>query len=226
MNEFLGRRLNNGKGGKLEVFMKCENMQKCGSFKSRGAYNAIYNLSPEQKKSGVLAYSAGNHGQGVALAGKLLGIKTCIIMPIDAPEIKKNAIAGYGAEVMFFDRYKDNLDEMIQKQINERKMTYVSPFDAKDIIAGQATSPLELIEEVGELDYMFTGIGGGGLISGCCIVCENDNPSCKVIAVEPDAAHDAEISLKTGQIVAIANQDTIADGANTPKIGHLTLKIM
>jgi len=105
-------------------------------------------------------------------------------------------------------------------------MTYVSPFDAKDIIAGQGTSALELIQEVGELDYLLTGIGGGGLISGCCLVCEKDSPNCKVVAVEPDAAHDAEISLKTGKIVSIPSQDTIADGANTPKIGHLTLKIM
>lgn len=201
LNELLGKRLNNGRGGKIEVFFKCENFQKCGSFKVRGAFNAVSSLTPEQKKAGCLAYSAGNHGQGVALAGKLLGIKTCIILPSDAPEIKKTAIAGYGAEILYFDRFKDNLDQIIEKQMKLRKMTYISPFDHRDIIAGQGTSALELFEEVGNMDYFLTGVGGGGLVSGCSLVCKELNPNCKVIGVEPDAAHDAQQSLQQGKIV-------------------------
>lgn len=226
LNDYLGQKLNGGKGGKIEVFLKCENFQKCGSFKFRGAFNAVNNLTPEQKKAGCLAYSAGNHGQGVALAGKILGIKTCIILPADAPEIKKTAIAGYGAEIMFFDRFKDNLDEMIANQINERKMTYISPFDHRDIIAGQGTSCLELFNEVGELDHFLTGVGGGGLISGCMLVCKTHAPNCKIIGVEPDAGHDAEMSMQQNKIVSVQNQNTLADGASTPHIGVLNLKMM
>lgn len=142
-----------------------------------------------------MAYSAGNHGQGLALSGKLLGIKTLVILPVDAPEIKKKAIAGYGAEVLFYDRYNENLDEVIQRIKDERGMTYISPFDAKHIIAGQGVAAQELIEETGELDYFFASIGGGGLISGCSLVTKEKMPNCKIIGVEPDAGHDAAMSV-------------------------------
>ena len=136
VNEMLGARLNGGKGGKIEVFFKCEHLQKCGSFKPRGAYNAISRLTAEEKKKGVAAYSAGNHGQGVALAGALLGVKTLVIMPKDAPQLKKDAIKGYGAEVVYFDRATDDLDEVVNYWVKEKGMTYVGPFDRYDVIAG------------------------------------------------------------------------------------------
>lgn len=208
------------------MFFKCENQQKTGSFKFRGGFNAVNKLTPEQKSKGVLAYSAGNHAQGIALSGRLLGIKTMIIMPYDAPQLKIDATRGYGAEIVFFDRYNDDIDEVINKQTELTGMTFVSPFDDVEVIAGQGTIAKEIIEEVGHVDHMIMGIGGGGLISGCAIAAKHLLPNIRMHGVEPGGYDDAAQSLEQNKIISVNNQKTIADGASTPHIGELNLPIM
>ena len=208
------------------VFFKCENFQRIGAFKFRGAYNALAKLDPAHRKNGVLAYSSGNHAQAVALAGQLLGIPTVIVMPQDAPAVKVAATRGYGGEVVLYDKHTSVREEVAARIAEERRLTVIPPYDHADVIAGQGTAAKELIDEVGALDYLFVCVGGGGLISGCAIAAAALSPGCKVIGVEPEAGDDATRSFKTGTLQTCHNPDTIADGARTPYLGKLTFPLV
>ena len=208
-----------------KVFFKCENFQRMGAFKFRGAYNALSQLTPEQAELGVVAFSSGNHAQAIALSGKLLGIKTVIVMPHDAPPVKLEATRGYGAEVVQYTRHEDR-ETLAGKLAAERKLTLIPPFDHEHIIAGQGTAAKELIEDAGALDVLMVPCGGGGLLSGSSIAAKHLAPSCKVIGVEPAAGDDATQSFVKKRLITIAVPDTIADGARTPSLGKLTFPIV
>ena len=210
-----------------QVYFKCENFQRIGAFKFRGAYNALSQLSIEQKQRGVIAYSSGNHAQAVALAGRLLNISVTIIMPRNAPLIKVAATRDYGAEVVLYDFATENREEVAQKIAIERGLEVIPPFNHAHVIAGQGTAALELIEEVGHLDYLLVCVGGGGLISGCALAAHRLSSGCKVIGVEPDLGDDATRSFhsKTLQTAPRANE-TIADGARTPSLGSITFPLV
>ncbi len=202
------------------LFFKCENFQRMGAFKFRGAYNAIARFSIEQRRAGVLTYSSGNHAQAIALSASLFGIRAAIIMPHDAPELKVQATKGYGGEVIVYDRYKEDREEVGRKLAQERGMTLIPPYDHPDVIAGQGTAAKELFEETGELDVLLVCLGGGGLLAGSALAARALSPSCKVIGVEPEAGNDGQQSLRKGEIVHIAVPDTIADGAKTTHLGE------
>jgi threonine dehydratase len=180
-----------------QVFFKCENFQRTGSFKFRGAYNALAQLSEEEKQQGVLTYSSGNHAQAIALAGKLLGIPTTVVMPQDAPAVKIAATREYGAEIILYDRTRTSREELAQNLANERQLSIIPPYDHPHIIAGQGTAAKELIEEVGQLDRLLVCCGGGGLLSGCAIAAKTLSQNCRVIGVEPLQADDATRSFYT-----------------------------
>ena len=207
------------------VFFKCENFQRMGAFKFRGAYNALSQLGQEEKKRGVVAFSSGNHAQAIALSGKLLGIKTVIVMPHDAPPVKLEATRGYGAEVVQYTKHEDR-ETLAGKLAAERKLTLIPPFDHAHIIAGQGTAAKELIEDAGALDVLMVPCGGGGLLSGSSIAAKHLAPNCKVIGVEPAAGDDATQSFVKKRLITIAVPDTIADGARTPSLGKLTFPIV
>jgi threonine dehydratase len=207
------------------VFFKCENFQRMGAFKFRGAFNALSQLGEEQKKKGVVAFSSGNHAQAVALSGRLLGIKTVIVMPEDAPQVKLEATRGYGAEVVQYAKHEER-ETLAGKLAAERGLTLIPPFDHAHIIAGQGTAAKELIEDVGALDVVMTPCGGGGLLSGCAIAAKHLAPKCKVFGVEPQAGNDASQSFVKKRLITIAVPDTIADGARTPSLGKLTFPIV
>ena len=207
------------------VFFKCENLQRMGAFKFRGAYNALSRLSPDEKRRGVLAFSSGNHAQAVALAGTLLGIKTTIVMPEDAPRVKLEATRGYGGEVVTY-RKGENREEVSKKLSQERALTLIPPFDHPHIVAGQGTAAKELIEDAGTLDVLLVPCGGGGLISGCAIAALQLSPDCRVIGVEPAAGDDATRSFKEKRLVKIEVPDTIADGARTTSLGAITFPLV
>jgi threonine dehydratase len=209
-----------------QVFFKCENFQRAGSFKFRGAYNALAQLSEEQKQRGVLTFSSGNHGQALALAGQLLGIHTTVVMPKDAPEVKLAATRGYGAEVIVYDRAEAKREELGKNLASDRKLTIIPPYDHPHIIAGQGTTAKELIEEVGQLDMLLVCCGGGGLLSGCAMATKALSPNCRVIGVEPAQADDATRSFHTKTLQTVHNPDTIADGARTPSLGQLTFPLV
>ncbi|HLO85423.1 MAG TPA: threo-3-hydroxy-L-aspartate ammonia-lyase [Nostocaceae cyanobacterium] len=209
-----------------QVFFKCENFQRTGSFKFRGAYNAMAQLSAEQKQAGVVTFSSGNHGQAIAKAGKLLNIPTTIVMPDDAPKIKQTATRAYGAEVILYNRQTTNREELAANLANERHLTLIPPYDHPHVIAGQGTTALELITEVGELDLLLVCCGGGGLISGCAIATKAILPNCQVIGVEPELADDATRSFHTKILQTVSNPNTIADGARTPSLGKLTFPLV
>ena len=209
-----------------QVFFKCENFQRAGSFKFRGAYNALSQLSEEQKQQGVLTMSSGNHGQALALAGQLLDIPTTVLMPKDAPEVKQAATRGYGAEVILFDRAEVKREELARNLARDRQLTLIHPYDHPQIIAGQGTAAKELIEEVGELDMLLVCCGGGGLLSGCAISTKTLSPNCRVVGVEPAQADDATRSFHTKTLQTVHNPDTIADGARTPSLGQLTFPLV
>ena len=209
-----------------QVFFKCENFQRTGSFKFRGAYNALAQLSAEQKQRGVVAYSSGNHAQGMALAGKLLGIPTTIVMPKDAPAVKLSATRGYGAEVVLYDRAELGREDLCQQVAEERGAIVVPPFNHPHIIAGQGTAVKELIESVGELDVLLVCCGGGGLLAGCAIAAHTLSPQCRVIGVEPEKGDDATRSFHTKTLQTVQNPDTIADGARTASLGTLTFPLV
>ncbi|MEY0433127.1 threo-3-hydroxy-L-aspartate ammonia-lyase [Providencia huaxiensis] len=209
-----------------ELFFKCENFQRMGAFKFRGAFNALSLLSPEQKKAGVIAFSSGNHAQGIALAAQLLHIPATILMPNDAPAVKVAATQGYGATVIRFDRYKENREVLCQQLATEQGLTIIPPYDHPDIIAGQGTAAKELIEEVGELDALFVCLGGGGLLSGCAIATRELSPNCQIYGVEPLAGNDAQQSFRRGEIVHIDTPKTIADGAQTQYLGNYTFAVI
>jgi threonine dehydratase len=209
-----------------EVLLKCESFQRVGAFKIRGAYNALSRLSEEERRRGVLAFSSGNHAQGVALAGKLLGIATAIVMPEDAPAVKLAATRGYGAEVILYDPDETVREELAAKLEAERGMVVIPPYDHPDIIAGQGTTALELFEQAGELDALLVPCGGGGLLSGCAVVAKQVAPRCRVIGVEPEVADDATRSFYSGVLQTVKNPQTIADGTRTPSLGKLTFPLV
>jgi threo-3-hydroxy-L-aspartate ammonia-lyase len=205
-----------------KVFFKCENFQRMGAFKFRGAFNALSQLKDQK---GVVAFSSGNHAQAVALAGKILGIKTVIVMPHDAPKVKLDATRGYGAEVVQYTKAEDR-ESLAGKLAAERKLTLIPPFDHPHIIAGQGTAAKELVEDAGALDVLLVPCGGGGLLSGCSIAAKHLAPKCRVVGVEPAAGDDATQSFVKKRLVTIAVPDTIADGARTPSLGKLTFEIV
>jgi threo-3-hydroxy-L-aspartate ammonia-lyase len=209
-----------------QVFFKCENFQRVGAFKFRGAYNALVQLSAEQRRRGVLAFSSGNHAQAIALSGQLLAIPTTIVMPEDAPAVKLAATRGYGAEVVTYNRLTDSREALAQQLAGDRGMTFIPPFDHPHVIAGQGTAAKELIEEVGALDLLLVCCGGGGLLSGCAIAAHALSPSCRMIGVEPKRADDATRSFYAKTLQAVENPDTIADGARTASLGTLTFPLV
>ncbi len=208
------------------VFFKCESFQRTGSFKFRGAYNALSLLPREQRERGVVAYSSGNHAQAVALAGRLLGVHATILMPDDAPEVKLAATRGYGAEVVTYDRSKEDREEVGGAMARERSLALVPPYDHPDVVAGQGTAAKELIEEVGGLDLLLVPCGGGGLLSGSALSARALSPGCRIVGVEPENADDATRSFRTGRLHRIENPDTIADGVRTPSLGRVTFPLV
>ncbi|MEM6751459.1 MAG: threo-3-hydroxy-L-aspartate ammonia-lyase [Cyanobacteria bacterium P01_C01_bin.38] len=211
---------------KSKVFFKCENFQRTGSFKFRGAYNALSQLSKLQKQKGVLTFSSGNHAQGIALAGKLLNIPTTIVMPENAPAVKQTATRGYGAEVILYNPKQTSREELAQKLAREKDLEIIPPFDHPHIIAGQGTTALELIQEIGKLDLLLVCCGGGGLISGCAIATKALLPNCRIIGVEPSRADDATRSFESKTLQFVNNPDTIADGARTSSLGKITFPLI
>ena len=203
-----------------QLFFKCENFQRVGAFKFRGACNAIARFTDEQRRAGVLTYSSGNHAQAIALSARLAGIRAAIIMPHDAPALKVAATKDYGAEVIIYDRYKENREEIGRRLAQERGMTLIPPYDHPDVICGQGTAAMELFEEVGELDMLLVCLGGGGLLAGSAIAARALSPACKVIGVEPELGNDGQQSLRKGEVVHIGVPDTIADGAKVTHVGE------
>jgi threonine dehydratase len=211
---------------KARIFFKCENLQRAGAFKFRGAYNALSRLPADERRRGVLTYSSGNHAQAIALAGQLLDIPRAIVMPADAPGVKRRATEGYGGEVIPYDRESGDREAIGRRIAAERGLTVIPPYDHADIIAGQGTAALELFQEAGALDFLFVPCGGGGLLSGSAIVARTLAPGCRVIGVEPKAGDDATRSFRTKQLQAVRNPDTVADGARTPSLGSLTFPLV
>jgi threo-3-hydroxy-L-aspartate ammonia-lyase len=207
------------------LYFKCENLQRMGAFKFRGAYNALSQLTREERKRGVLAFSSGNHAQAVALAGKLLGIKSVIVMPENAPRVKLEATRGYGAEVVTYTKDEDR-ERVAERVAHERRMVMIPPYNHPHIVAGQGTAAKELLEETGPLDMLLVPCGGAGLLSGCAIAARQLAPGCHVVGVEPAAGDDATRSFRTKTLVTIAVPDTIADGARTTSLGSVTFPLV
>jgi len=208
------------------VFLKCENLQRVGAFKFRGAYNALSRLPPEARRRGVVTFSSGNHAQAVALAGRMLGISVTVVMPEDAPVIKRRATEGYGAEVIAYNPARASRDGLARKLEAERGLTLVPPYDHPDVIAGQGTAALELFEQAGPLDYVLAPCGGGGLLSGTALAASGAAPQCRAIGIEPALADDACRSFRTGRLHTVHNPPTIADGTRTPSLGQLTFPLI
>ena len=209
-----------------ELFFKCENFQRAGAFKFRGAFNALSQFSQAQRRAGVVAFSSGNHAQAIALSARELGIPATIVMPHDAPRAKVAATRGYGAEVVVYDRYTEDREAIGRRLASERGLTLVPPYDHADVIAGQGTATLELVQEVGELDAMFVCLGGGGLLGGAALALRALSPQCKLYGVEPEAGNDGQRSFRSGAIVHIDTPQTLADGAQTQHLGQLTFEII
>jgi len=209
-----------------KIYLKCENFQKIGAFKFRGAFNSISRLSEKEKAKGVVTFSSGNHAQALALVGKLLGVPTTIVMPKDAPKIKFDATKGYGATIISYDPETESREAIASKIQSEEGLTLIPPFDHPDVIAGQGTAALELFDQAGPLDMLLTPCGGGGLLSGSAIAAKGVNPSCKVIGVEPELGDDATRSFKTKTLQTVKNPATIADGTRTPSLGKLTFPLV
>jgi len=218
------RTMNERSGASL--FFKCENLQRVGAFKFRGAYNALAHFSAEQRARGVLTYSSGNHAQAIALSARLLGMPALIVMPRDAPALKIQATREYGAEIVLYDRYAEDREAIGGELATARGMTLIPPYDHPHVMAGQGTAALELLEEVPDLDLLLVCVGGGGLISGCAVAARALAPRCQVIGVEPAAGNDVQRSLALGSIVHIAVPETIADGAQTQHAGRLTFPVI
>jgi threo-3-hydroxy-L-aspartate ammonia-lyase len=211
---------------KAEVFFKCENLQRMGAFKFRGAFNALSKFTPAQREAGVIAFSSGNHAQAIALSARLLGIPATILMPLDAPQAKIDATRGYGGEVILFDRYTQDREQLTAKVANERALTVIPPYDHPDVLAGQGTAARELFEELGPLDVLLVPLGGGGLLSGSALATRALAPDCKLYGVEPEAGNDGQQSFRKGEIVHIATPQTLADGAQTQHLGKFTFEII
>jgi threonine dehydratase len=213
------------------LFFKCENLQRMGAFKFRGAYNALSQFTPAQKRAGAIAFSSGNHAQAVALSARLLDMPSVIVMPQDAPQSKLEATRAYQqgmarSEVVLFDRYTEDREALCRRLADERGMTMIPPYDHPHVMAGQGTAALELIEEVGTLDALLVCVGGGGLISGCAVAAKHLLPGVSVYGVEPEAGNDTQQSLQRGEIVRIDTPRTIADGAQTQSSGLLTFPVI
>ncbi|MBK1819164.1 threo-3-hydroxy-L-aspartate ammonia-lyase [Burkholderia orbicola] len=209
-----------------QVFFKCENLQRMGAFKFRGAFNALSRFNAEQRRHGVVAFSSGNHAQAVALSARILGIPATIVMPQDAPAAKMAATRGYGGNVVSYDRYTEDREQIGRDLAEKHGLTLVPPYDHPDVIAGQGTAAKELFDEVGPLDAVFTPLGGGGLLSGTALATRALSPHAKLYGVEPEAGNDAQQSFRSGTIVHIDTPRTIADGAQTQHLGNLTFPIL
>lgn len=209
-----------------KLFFKCENLQRGGAFKFRGAYNAIATLTAEQCRHGVVAFSSGNHAQAVALAGRLQGVATTIVMPKDAPGAKVSATREYGGEIVFYDRYTESREKICATLAADRGLTIVPPYDHPQVIAGQGTAARELFQTVGELDVLLVSLGGGGLLAGCALAAKTLSPRCRVIGVEPEAANDGQQSFRAGKVIHIPVPRSIADGALTTYIGENNFPII
>lgn len=209
-----------------KFFFKCENFQRMGAFKFRGAFNALSKFDAVQRKGGVIAFSSGNHAQAIALSARLLSMPAVIVMPKDAPAAKVAATKGYGAEVVMYDRFTEDREALTKRLAQERGMTMIPPYDHPDVLAGQGTAVKELIEETGPLDQLFVCLGGGGLLSGSALSARALAPGCKVYGVEPEAGNDGQQSLRAGKIVHIETPKTIADGAQTQHLGQYTFGII
>jgi len=207
------------------VHFKCENFQRMGAFKFRGAYNALAQLAPEERRRGVVAFSSGNHAQAVALAGRLLGIKALIVMPADAPRVKLEATRGYGAEVVIYEK-GESREQVAAKLSREKGLTLIPPFDHPHIVAGQGTAAKELFEDAGPLDFLLVPCGGGGLLSGCALAAKHLAPGCRVVGVEPAAGDDANQSFRARALKSIPVPTTIADGARTTSLGKITFPLV
>jgi threo-3-hydroxy-L-aspartate ammonia-lyase len=211
---------------KGEVYFKCENLQRMGAFKFRGAFNALSKFTPAQREAGVIAFSSGNHAQAIALSARLLGIPATILMPLDAPQAKVDATRGYGGEVVLFDRYTQDREALTAQLAKERGLTVIPPYDHPDVLAGQGTAARELFEEVGPLDVLLVPLGGGGLLSGSALATRALAPDCKLYGVEPEAGNDGQQSFRQGEIVHIETPKTLADGAQTQHLGQFTFAII
>lgn len=209
-----------------KVFLKCENLQRMGAFKFRGAFNALSCFSAEQRKAGVVAFSSGNHAQAIALSARILGIPATIVMPKDAPAAKIEATRNYGGVVVLYDRYTEDREKIGQDLADRHGLTLIPPYDHPHVIAGQGTAAKELFEEVGELDAFFVCLGGGGLLSGSALAARALSPQCEIYGVEPEAGNDGQQSLSKGEIVKIDIPRTLADGAQTQALGKLTFEII
>jgi len=207
------------------IFIKCENFQRTGSFKFRGAWNAISHLSNDKKKKGVIAHSSGNHAQAVALAAKILGIKAVIVMPENTSELKKKATKHYGGEIIFCGNKPQDRAIMAEKVAQERDLSLIHPHNDYPVIFGAGTVAYELLRDVGKLDLILSPVGGGGLLSGTAIAAKGLLPNIKIIGVEPQKADDAYRSLKSGTRLLVENPDTIADGLKT-SLGENTFPII
>jgi len=209
-----------------EIFLKCENFQRMGAFKFRGAYNAMSRLTADQKKHGVITHSSGNHAQAVALVGRLLGIKTVVVMPDDAPVIKRAATEAYGASVIGYNPAETSREKISQDLSIRHGYTLVPPYDHIDIVAGQGTAAMELLDVLNSLDMLMVPCGGGGLLSGCAVAARAMSPNCRVIGVEPKSADDAAKSFHSGKLHTVTNPPTIADGTRTPSLGKITFPLV
>lgn len=209
-----------------EVYFKCENLQRMGAFKFRGAFNALSQFSSAQRRAGVVAFSSGNHAQAIALSASLLGMSATIVMPQDAPAAKVAATRGYGGNVVLYDRYTEDREAIGRKLAEQHGLTLIPPYDHPDVIAGQGTAAMELFEDVGALDALFVCLGGGGLLSGSALAARALAPACKVYGVEPEAGNDGQQSFRSGAIVRIDTPKTIADGAQTQQLGAYTFAII
>ncbi len=208
------------------IFFKCENLQRMGAFKFRGAFNALSRFSAEQRRGGVVTFSSGNHAQAIALSARLLGMPATIVMPSDAPAAKVAATEGYGGRVVRYDRYRADREAIGRRLAEENGMTLIPPYDHADVIAGQGTAAKELFEKCGPLDALFVCLGGGGLLSGSALAARALSPACKIYGVEPEAGNDGQQSFRSGAIVTIETPVTIADGAQTQHLGELTFPII
>jgi threonine dehydratase len=208
------------------VFFKCENFQRMGAFKFRGAFNALARLDASARRRGVVAFSSGNHAQAVALAARILGIDATIVMPADAPASKLEATRSYGGRIVIYDRYRENREDIANGLADERGAAVIPPYDHPDIVAGQGTAAAELIAQAGPLDSLFVSLGGGGLLGGSALAARALAPHCAIYGVEPEAGDDGRQSFRRGSIVRIAVPDTIADGAQTQSLGRLTFEII
>ncbi|MBP0578347.1 threo-3-hydroxy-L-aspartate ammonia-lyase [Labrys sp. LIt4] len=209
-----------------QVFFKCENLQRMGAFKFRGAFNALSRFDDEQKRRGVVTFSSGNHAQAIALAARILGIPATIIMPHDAPKAKAEATRGYGGRIIFYDRYTEDREVIGRNLSHEQGLTLIPPYDHPDVLCGQGTAAKELFEEVGELDAFFVCLGGGGLLAGSALATRALSPNCRLYGVEPEAGKDGQQSFRAGRIVRIDTPRTIADGAQTQYLGSHTFPII